>query len=90
MKKFTAQIKGRVQGVGFRYFVYHEAERLGVKGYVMNLDNGDVHVCAEGNETTLKTFVQELWRGPRFSEVEDVDIEWADGESEFSFFSIRH
>jgi acylphosphatase len=43
------RVRGRVQGVGFRYFVEHAAAALGVTGWVRNLDDGDVEVYAAGN-----------------------------------------
>jgi len=65
-------IRGRVQGVGYRYFALGAAERLGVKGFVRNLHNGDVEVHAEADEPTLQLFKLELERGPRMARVTEV------------------
>lgn len=65
-------IRGRVQGVGYRYFVLEVAERLGVKGFVRNLHSGVVEVHAEADEVTLELFKQELERGPRMARVTEV------------------
>ena len=69
-------VRGRVQGVGFRYFVQREAVRLDLAGWVRNLDNGCVEVHAQGPAPALAEFAGALWRGPRFADVRGV------GESE--------
>ncbi len=68
----TYIIKGRVQGVGFRYFVFRKAVSLGIKGYVKNLSNGDVEVIAEGSKNNMDEFEKFLWRGPSLSKVIDI------------------
>ncbi len=65
-------VRGRVQGVGYRYFALRAAERLGVKGFVRNLYNGEVEVHAEADEVALASFKQELERGPRMGRVTEV------------------
>lgn len=62
-------VSGRVQGVGFRYFVYRHATRLELKGWVKNLWNGDVEVHAEGPVEALAELEQYLNRGPSFAYV---------------------
>jgi acylphosphatase len=57
-------LKGRVQGVGFRYFVYREAQRFPVAGWVRNLDNGDVEVHAEADSEILRRFLDRVGKGP--------------------------
>jgi len=74
-KAFYARVRGRVQGVGFRYSATREAERLRLGGWVRNADNGDVEVWAEGAEEKLKTFLAWLRRGPQFSRVDAVEKE---------------
>lgn len=74
MKAFSIRIKGKVQGVGFRYFVYRTAKHLGVCGIVRNCSNGDVFVEAEANDEVLVKFIQECSEGPIRSNVRDVDI----------------
>ena len=66
-------VRGRVQGVGFRYFVQREAVRLGLAGWVRNLDDGRVEVHAQGSPASLDGLSGALWRGPRFSGVRGVD-----------------
>ena len=65
-------VSGRVQGVGFRYFVYRQAVRLGMRGYVRNLPGGSVEVVAEGDETSLRDLEAALWSGPGSAAVSEV------------------
>jgi acylphosphatase len=66
-------IAGRVQGVGFRYFVVQHAEALGLKGYTQNLHDGRVEVYASGSEEALRELAGRLHIGPRFSEVRSIE-----------------
>jgi len=65
-------VRGRVQGVGYRWFAQRAAARLGVRGYVRNLPNGDVEVRAEADQNALAEFKQELERGPHGARVAAV------------------
>ncbi len=66
-------IRGRVQGVGFRWFVMREAERLKLGGYARNLPDGSVEVVSQGPETALETLEAHLKRGPSHARVDDVE-----------------
>lgn len=66
-------IRGRVQGVGFRWFVMSHADRLKLGGYVRNLPDGSVEVVSLGPETALETLEAQLRRGPSAARVEDVE-----------------
>ena len=72
---FYARVKGRVQGVGFRYSAVREAQRLRINGWVRNASNGDVEVWAEGTPEKLKAYLEWLRKGPQFSRIEMVDTE---------------
>lgn len=67
-------IAGRVQGVGFRYFVLTCAEREAVEGWVRNTADGGVEVEAEGNAGAISRFEDQLRAGPRSSRVDSVDV----------------
>ncbi|OOF35888.1 acylphosphatase [Rodentibacter heidelbergensis] len=67
-------IYGRVQGVGFRYFTWKEAEKLGIKGTVRNRADGSVEVIAQGDEAQLMRFEQWLKEGPKTARVERVIV----------------
>ena len=65
-------VRGRVQGVGFRWFVMAEAERLQLGGYVRNLADGSVEVVSRGPEDALETLEHRLRRGPPAARVDEV------------------
>lgn len=65
-------IKGRVQGVGFRWFVQREAGELELRGWVRNTEDGDVEVVATGEPDDLAELRASLHRGPRGSRVDQV------------------
>jgi acylphosphatase len=65
-------IKGRVQGVGFRWFVQREASELDLRGWVRNTEDGDVEVVASGSATDLAELRASLRRGPRGSRVDNL------------------
>lgn len=64
---------GRVQGVGFRYFVERVAAELGITGYTRNLADGRVEVYAVGTAPGLAELSGLLWRGPRMAGVRAVE-----------------
>ena len=66
-------VRGRVQGVGFRYFAQRSAASVGVTGYVRNLDDGRVEVYAAGTEAQLSELAGLLHKGPRWADVRGVD-----------------
>jgi acylphosphatase len=69
-------IHGRVQGVGFRYFVKQKADSLGICGYVKNKLNGLVYVEAEGETEQLQLFIHAMRIGPSHAWVENVDEQY--------------
>jgi acylphosphatase len=65
-------VKGRVQGVGFRWFVHREAGALGLHGWVRNTDDGHVELVAVGDSAPLDALYDALRRGSRGSRVDAV------------------
>lgn len=90
MSTFRANVSGRVQGVGFRYFAQRKAEEYGLWGYTKNLPDGNVEVVAEGEKEKLTSFSEELKKGPALARVDDVRIVWSDADQHFKEFSIRY
>jgi acylphosphatase len=78
-------VRGRVQGVGFRWFVEKAAADLDLTGYVRNLDDGRVEVYAVGPLDKLSELAGLLWKGPRWSDVRGVDEQEAAVEKHSSF-----
>ena len=66
-------VSGRVQGVGFRYFVQEAAMVEGLSGWVRNLPSGVVEVLAEGDAEALERFARKLSRGPSMARVDNVE-----------------
>jgi acylphosphatase len=76
-------IRGRVQGVGFRWFVQREAAELALRGWVRNTDSGEVELVAAGDPEALADLRTELHKGSRGSRVDAViEHELADTEAE--------
>jgi acylphosphatase len=69
---------GRVQGVGFRYFVTRRATELGITGFVRNTSDGRVEVRAEGPKSDLETLEQAVQSGPHLGSVTEIDVRWMD------------
>jgi acylphosphatase len=68
------QVRGRVQGVGFRYFAVGIARNLDLVGIVANLPDGSVKAVVEGDEKDVKSFIDRLREGPPASHVESMDV----------------
>jgi acylphosphatase len=76
-------VRGRVQGVGFRWFVHREAGSLGLKGWVRNTEDGNVELIAAGDPRKLDELRSALYRGSRGSRVDAVhETEIAEKEAE--------
>lgn len=75
MKRYRFRFYGRVQGVGFRYFVYTKAVLLNLNGYVKNLDDGSVEAEVEGAEENIFEFLSQVFKGNGISRVDDLTKE---------------
>ena len=88
MKEIEVNIKGRVQMVMFRDFAKRKAESLELTGTARNLEDGSVHVVAQGNENKLNKLIELLKTGPAFAKVSDVDVRWKEIGEKFTDFKI--
>ncbi len=84
------RIKGRVQGVGFRFSALDEASRLGLAGWVRNTSDGGVELLAEGARDRLQRLATWAHVGPRGALVTDVEERWLQYSGNFGDFRIRH
>ena len=89
MKRLRVNVRGRVQGVSFRYYTLSEAQRLDLTGWVRNESDGSVTVVAEGAESDLGELLEFLHRGPRAARVDDLSLNWSSPNQEFGSFGIR-
>ncbi len=83
------RIVGRVQGVGYRFFIEREAERLALSGWVRNMPDGSVELEAEGERATLEQLVDRARAGPPLSRVTRIDETWDEGARRHAGFQIR-
>jgi acylphosphatase len=84
-----ALVRGRVQGVNFRQFVYTRARFLRLTGYVSNLDDGQtVEVVAEGPRGDLGQLLEYLHEGPRSARVKSVEMTWSEPSGRWTDFGV--
>jgi acylphosphatase len=89
-KRISVTVTGRVQGVGYRYYVTDCAGDHGVSGYVKNNPDGTVTVVAEGEESSLRNFITALHAvGDNYIKVNDISVAWEAARQEFRDFGIR-
>ncbi len=89
LSRVALRIQGRVQGVFFRESARQEATRLGLTGWVKNLDNGEVEAVAEGPRPKLESFVGWCRHGPPTAKVSDVMAAYSAGTGEFKGFAVE-
>ncbi|MEK9160726.1 MAG: acylphosphatase [Patescibacteria group bacterium] len=90
MERMEVVVSGRVQGVMYRDFVERNASVLSLCGFVKNLPDGTVSVCAEGEREKLETLLERLKKGPMFADVREVQVAWSDVRGEHTNFSISY
>ena len=81
-------VHGKVQGVGFRFWVHRHGAGLGLSGWVRNLRDGTVEVLAQGDDSKLDDLKKAVRQGPPMSRVHDLECELVDHEKEYEGFSI--
>ena len=81
---------GRVQGVGFRYFVQDAAAREGVTGYVRNLPDGSVEALVEGDAEAVTRVERAIRSGPGGARVEDVSVDTLEPTGAYRSFRVTH
>ncbi|MDH5807058.1 MAG: acylphosphatase [Candidatus Methanomethylicaceae archaeon] len=81
-------VKGKVQRVGFRYFTYKLAKKIGLVGYVKNLEDGNVEIVVEGKKEDIIKLISEVRIGPPNAFVKDLEIYWSEPKYSFNDFFI--
>lgn len=89
LKQVHILLRGRVQGVGFRFFIRDRARQLGLTGWVRNLGDGGVEAVAAGEHKRLQQFVALCNEGPPGAVVRDVSVEWQEAGEGLVNFVIR-
>ena len=89
VERLDAVVTGRVQGVGFRYFVLRTARSLGLAGTVRNAPDGSVRVAAEGPPAALEALVDRLRVGPSGAVVTDVDARRGPAAGGYADFDVE-
>jgi acylphosphatase len=88
MKTYKIIVSGKVQGVGFRAYTKKTALQMGLKGWVKNLNTGEVEILLQGDESKIEAMVQWCNRGPGISVVEKTFFEEINTEEEFESFTV--
>ncbi len=83
------EVRGLVQGVGFRFFTVRHAKSLGLTGYAKNMMDGSVEVVANGEQTSIERLHELLKLGPERSQVDQCSIEYLNSEIQFTGFDRR-
>jgi acylphosphatase len=90
VRRIGALVRGRVQGVGFRYFAQAAAREQALTGWVRNTPDGDVELEAQGGEAAVAAFIDDLHRGPGTGHVSDVRVCDLPPEKSETGFEIRY
>lgn len=91
IKQVKIRVSGRVQGVGFRFFTYQQAVKLGLAGYVRNLDNGDVELVAKGDDLIISKLIQWIEQGgPTSARITGIDVTEQPPQNDLTSFNVRY
>jgi acylphosphatase len=88
--RLHAVVSGIVQGVNFRYYTAHQAQSLGVTGWVANRWDGTVEVMAEGTRSQLQALLDWLGHGPPSATVTGIQADWEKATGEFRAFNVTY
>jgi len=88
-KAIRLYISGLVQGVFFRAFIKENAERFNLKGFVRNLEDGRVEIFIEGNPENVNKMILICKKGPKHSEIKNVEVK-QEKFQELKSFKILH
>lgn len=89
MKTVKARVSGAVQGVTFRQFVKNNADELNIRGFVRNLENGDVEIIAEGKDQDVNELLNRCKQGPPQADIKKFDFEEIKHQGLESFKVLR-
>ena len=88
-RRISVIVRGRVQGVNFRWYTRQRAMELGIAGWVRNLRGVDrVKVVAEGSQEQLADLIRFLHEGPPSARVDDIEVTWEPASGEYKDFRV--
>lgn len=90
MARYNIIVSGRVQGVGFRYFIQALAKKMDLNGWVKNLDSGQVQMEIQTNEENLELILEKIKKGNGFSKVDKMEIDTVEEEANDKTFKILY
>ncbi|WP_294883868.1 acylphosphatase [uncultured Gilliamella sp.] len=91
IRQVKIRVCGRVQGVGFRFFTYQQATKLGLVGYVKNLDNGDVEILIQGDSISIAKLIQWFEQGgPASARITAINVTELIPEKQLNAFNIKY
>lgn len=91
IKQIRIRVSGLVQGVGFRFFTRRQAQKLGLVGYVRNLDNGDVEIVAQGDSEQISKLTEWLEQGgPVSARITNINIGQNSIQEDLTSFKVRY
>ena len=88
-ERLQARVRGRVQGVSFRYYTRDQATAMGLTGWVANRDDGSVEVVAEGPRPALDRLLAWLRHGPPSARVDDLQYDFLASTDTFDRFTVE-
>ncbi len=88
MEEVEINVFGRVQGIGFRQTAKQIADELGLKGYVLNQDDGSVTIVAQGKKEELNNFISQIRASPGFSNIEGMSYNFREAKEKYPDFEI--
>ena len=83
------RVHGEVQNVGFRFHTHRKAASAGLTGWIKNANDTQVEIMFEGDKKKIEECIESCRRGPLFSKVEEIEVEWQKPTGEFKFFEVR-
>ena len=83
-------VSGRVQGVCYRQDTVKQAQKLGLSGWIKNLDDGRVEAVFEGEKKSVEKIINWAKKGSVFARVLNLNIDWQEYKGEFSNFEIKY
>lgn len=89
MQQIHIYVSGHVQGVGFRAMVHRHAELHGIKGFVRNLSDGRVEICAQGSGIQIQRFLHTVEKKPGLGSISEIETKLSPVQDSYPDFEIR-